>query len=162
MFARERAKKRKLRVTVSAQLLYSLSVSIPLRPSNQENQELKLDQTLVLTYTDSWIVKEFVLTLPSSSSCDVSTPWSGTRSPVKLFVCVSGRLTPLMWDIAAGPLWTLSFFLAARASVLPAAATASSIRREGKSSSCCLSAIRKLKTSLITSVLPGMKNIYKR
>ena len=81
-------------------------------------------------------------TLPSSSSWGVSTPWSGTRSPVKLFVCVRGRFTPLMWDIAAGPLCARSFFFAALASALPAAATASSIRREGKSNSCCLSAYR--------------------
>lgn len=88
-------------------------------------------------------VKGQRLTLPSSSSCGVSTPWSGTRSPVKLFVCVSGRFTPLMCDIAAGPLCARSFFFAARASALPAAATASSIRKDGKSSSCCLSAGQK-------------------
>lgn len=82
---------------------------------------------------------KIIPTLPSSSSWGVSTPWSGTRSPVKLFVCVRGRFTPLMWDIAAGPLWARSFFFAALASVLPAAATASSIRREGRSNSCCLS-----------------------
>ncbi|KYM93859.1 hypothetical protein ALC62_15561 [Cyphomyrmex costatus] len=84
-------------------------------------------------------VKGQRLTLPSSSSCGVSTPWSGTRSPVKLLVCVNGRFTPLMCDIAAGPLCARSFFFAARASALPAAATASSIRKDGKSSSCCLS-----------------------
>lgn len=89
------------------------------------------------------------ITFPRSSSCGVSTPWTGTRSPVKLLVCVNGRFTPLMCDMAAGPLCTRSFFFAARTSTLPAAATASSIRRDGKSSSCCLSRERTESGSVI-------------
>lgn len=84
--------------------------------------------------------------VPSSFSLGVSTPNVGKRSPVKLLVCDRGRFTPLICDMGGprgdrlrgyGCCWLVvckfewSGF--------------SSTRSEGKSNSCCLSAMSKAK-----------------
>ena len=102
-------------------------------------------------------------TFPNSCSLGVSTPYLGTFSDDRLLEWLSGRFTPDIWDIvrptrvddvdaaaaaaaaAAAPLLTAASFVLRPE---PFNATSeSSTRSEGKSNSCCLSAIAKKKNT---------------
>lgn len=77
--------------------------------------------------------------VPSTFSCGVSTPNVGKRSPVNEFVCDNnGRETPDICDIGGPPKRgdRLRCFCAANALLI----SFSSMRNDGKSNSCCLSA----------------------
>lgn len=76
--------------------------------------------------------------VPSAFSCGVSTPNVGKRSPVNELVCDNnGRVTPDICDIGGPPKRgdRLRFFCAFNCAI-----SFSSIRSDGKSNSCCLSA----------------------
>ncbi len=83
--------------------------------------------------------------VPNAFSCGVSTPYVGNRSPVKEFVCDNGRLTPDIWDIGGPPPAPRGERL--RCWACWVAISFSSMRNDGKSNSCCLSAKEKCKDS---------------
>lgn len=116
----------------------SLKISTPLFffPSNS------LNTCSIGIHVSPFKCKNFQLTSPNSSSNLVSTPYLGNFSPVKLFAWHSGLLTPEMWDIWGAPPWsgTAFFFFVL---LLVSTLFTSSVRSDGKSNSCCLSAKKK-------------------